>query len=55
MILFDFSVLWAAMAYSLVGTLGFVVAAIIWFLRTSDEPEIPTHSSDNLDAALSRL
>ena len=42
MILMDFSFVWAALTYTIVGSLGFLAAAGICVLRTIDPLETPT-------------
>jgi hypothetical protein len=55
MILMDFSFVWAALTYTIVGSLGFLAAAGICVLRTNYPLETPRPSPDELDGALSRL
>ncbi len=55
MILLDFSFFWAALTYTIVGSLGFLASAGIYYLRTYNQDEAPRPSPDELDGALSRL
>ena len=55
MILFDLSFLWAAIAYSVVGTFGMTACAGICLLLESNQLETPAPSTDKLDHALSGI